>query len=279
MPVTTTYMSLVTWPAVSDFFDHTVLASNFTAIDAHDHTSGKGIQIPTGGILDAAVTPPKVSGLHVTDTYANRPTATSALNGVRFFATDKMMEWQCISAVWVLMTVFAPEVASLPVSPIDQQACIYVADATNGIKWHLRYRSGASGSYKWEFIGGPVMFSEVTTSESTTSTSYVALTTAGPTVTVPLAGDYDVTIGANVTGSADAMNAYMSYALGGTAASDSDAIRKQQSGAAYYGEPTSRKRRKTGLTAATAIAARYKVGNVTGTWENRWMSVIPVRVG
>jgi hypothetical protein len=168
---------------------------------------------------------------------------------------------------------------TLPASPTDGQIVFFAADATNGVIWQLRYRSGASSSYKWEMVGGPALFSEVLTSESTTSTSYVALTTAGPAITIPLAGDYDVEIGANVTGSGDAMNAYMSYALGGTAAVDADALRKQQVGAGYYGEPTSRKRRKTGLPTSISIAARYKVGNVTGTWENRWMTVTPVRVG
>lgn len=40
-------------------WDTTVLQT-FTDIDAHDHTSGKGVQIPTGGIADNAVTADKI---------------------------------------------------------------------------------------------------------------------------------------------------------------------------------------------------------------------------
>jgi hypothetical protein len=80
-------------------------------------------------------------------------------------------------------------------------------------------------------------------------------------------------------GNGDAVNLYMSYAIGGTAAADADAVRKQQVGAGYYGEPTSRMRRKTGLAAGTLLRAKYKVGNVSAAFENRWMRVRPVRIG
>jgi hypothetical protein len=64
-------------------------------------------------------------------------------------------------------------------------------DSTNGIQWHLAYESGET-TYKWRYIGGPPMVSEVTTAEATSATTYVALTTAGPSVAIPRSGDYDV---------------------------------------------------------------------------------------
>jgi hypothetical protein len=48
-------MGLVKWDALSDSYDHTQLAGNFQAIDVHDHTEGKGVRIPSGGIEDEAI--------------------------------------------------------------------------------------------------------------------------------------------------------------------------------------------------------------------------------
>lgn len=54
-------MGLTTWPAGSDLFDHTELATNFDDIDEHDHSTGKGLQVPTGGLQDGAVTAIKLA--------------------------------------------------------------------------------------------------------------------------------------------------------------------------------------------------------------------------
>ena len=100
-------------------------------------------------------------------------------------------------------------VTSLPVGATDGQEIYYQADAANGIIWHLRYNAGSASAYKWEFVGGSELSSEVITQETTTSSVYVALTTPGPSITLPLAGDYDVTIGTYATVSGAAASAYM----------------------------------------------------------------------
>lgn len=55
------YMGLRVWDQLSDKFDHDQLAQNWAKVGAHDHTSGKGTQIPTGGIADQAVTNAKIA--------------------------------------------------------------------------------------------------------------------------------------------------------------------------------------------------------------------------
>lgn len=60
-------MSLVSWPAPGDNFNHTDLANNFSKIDSHDHTSGKGTQIPPGGIANLSINTPQIADLSVTD--------------------------------------------------------------------------------------------------------------------------------------------------------------------------------------------------------------------
>lgn len=169
---------------------------------------------------------------------------------------------------------------ALPSSPVDQQSFYYIADATNGIVWHLRYRSASSSSYKWEFVGGPALSAEVTGEQTSTSTSYTDLATAGPSITLPLAGDYLVTIAARMINTVANQSALMSYAIGGTGAQDADAIVVLSSGSSSGPIAYSfRERRKTGLTAVT-LTMKYKssAGGTCG-WTDRFIKAIPIRVG
>ena len=172
-------------------------------------------------------------------------------------------------------------VSALPGSPFDGQEIYFqnAAMATDGIVWHLRYRSGG-GTYKWEFLGGPALYSEVTTAEALGSSgAYVALATAGPSAALPLAGDYDVSIGFRADSTIALADCCMSYDIGGTGAVDADAIKSYQNvSATPIAANVSRTRRKTGLTAVT-LTAKYKASATGGAMTHRWMSVTPIRVG
>lgn len=48
-------MGLVKWEQINDRFSHDQLAANFQALDDHDHTAGKGAQIPAGGLAPLSV--------------------------------------------------------------------------------------------------------------------------------------------------------------------------------------------------------------------------------
>lgn len=63
---TTPNMGLTTWPNLSDVFSHTALAANFTALDQHDHTSGKGVPVGAGGIGSLAVGTSQLQDVSVT---------------------------------------------------------------------------------------------------------------------------------------------------------------------------------------------------------------------
>lgn len=65
MSTTTSNMSLIV-PATGESNYPTSISSSMTLIDAHDHTSGKGVQIPTGGIVDASITAAKLASNSVT---------------------------------------------------------------------------------------------------------------------------------------------------------------------------------------------------------------------
>lgn len=61
MALTTPNMGLTVWNLTTDPYNHDELAENLGKIDEHDHASGRGKQVPTGGIEDAAITEAKLS--------------------------------------------------------------------------------------------------------------------------------------------------------------------------------------------------------------------------
>ena len=88
---------------------------------------------------------------------------------------------------------------ALPSSPIDGQEIYYAANATDGVIWHLRYRSGSSSSYKWEFVGGPPLHTSIgqtlaqtNSVASNTFSSLGGATGSAINLTVPLIGTYVV---------------------------------------------------------------------------------------
>jgi hypothetical protein len=58
-------MGLTAWDLGSDAYDHTQLASTISQIDQHDHTTGKGVQVPTAGIANNAITSGKIAANQV----------------------------------------------------------------------------------------------------------------------------------------------------------------------------------------------------------------------
>lgn len=168
--------------------------------------------------------------------------------------------------------------AALPGSPSDGDEIILV-DSTSAptYAWHLRYIS-AKASNKWQFIGGSSLYAEVAASASLASTAYTALASAGPTVTLPIAGDYMVENGFESLGVASSPTVFMSYDIGGTGAVDADSV---NAGGVTSGLRTSgsRSRFKAGLT-AVALTSKYRGSTASSiTLEKRWLRVTPVAIG
>lgn len=183
----------------------------------------------------------------------------------------------CINSSWVAVGV--PTVTSLPGSPANGDEVYYqfYLNGTSGNTgyWHLRYNS--STTY-WDFLGGPAIYTEVTAVNTTTSTTYAALGTAGPTATLPLAGDYSIGIGAEI-GYAGSGNGCMSYDIGATPAVDADAA--CMAAPTGVGGGISRTVRKTGLTAVTLTTKYRQLNNVAPnmpSFAKRWIQITPSRV-
>jgi hypothetical protein len=100
----------------------------------------------------------------------------------------------------------APAVTALPATAKDGDELFFVADAANGIVWHLRYRTAAGAPYRWEFVGGGWLYS-THAGPMTTSTNTPTISTAG--ITPPVRGQYRTGFGARATvngGSAGVLN-------------------------------------------------------------------------
>lgn len=170
---------------------------------------------------------------------------------------------------------------SLPVSPLEGQEAILVDSVTTpSYQWRFRYDPNISDANKWVFVGGAAGCTIVAALENAPGTSYAALTTPGPSFTVPRAGDYLIEIGADMSTSngPGSNQAVMSYDIGVTAAVDADSARVYSGGAWVTGVGAMSLSKKS-LAAGTTLVAKYKyTPNASASFARRFMRVTPVRV-
>lgn len=170
-----------------------------------------------------------------------------------------------------------PFVTVLPAAAVSGQVVDFDT-GTVGVVWRLRYNAASASAYKWEFVGGSPLIDEVVTSETTTSTSYIDLTTVGPDVTIPLAGDYMIGFGSEQNNNTASRFANMAIKLGAAAAVNADAV--ISGGAANADASCWRTMRRDGLAASDLLIAKYAVGTSgTAQFQKRMLIVTPVRVG
>lgn len=195
-----------------------------------------------------------------------------------------------------------PFVSSLPSTPFDGQEIHYLANA-NGATWHLKYRAGEAGSYKWYFVGGSPLFDtddepwqDVKTSAAN-NTWWVPGDGSDWGLTLPLAGDYEITMGANfqLRPAATAahcwceMHGRISYngvrddAVGHViyAVNEQDTVDADYTSSSTDGTKTWK---VTVAAANTAIEPVWKHNTTSGTIGQAWMvssfvSCRPIRVG
>lgn len=164
-----------------------------------------------------------------------------------------------------------------PSNPMTNDLWLLTGAGPNGEEWLFRYNSSETGSYKWKFVGGPSFFSEITTNEQSTSGTYAALATAGPSIALPRPGDYRVAHGFMANNNVAGSVGMMSYDIGGTGASDLDFVISYMATSQNWQGNIGRERLKTGLTAVT-LTAKYKISGTSAYFGHRWMRVTPIRV-
>jgi hypothetical protein len=179
----------------------------------------------------------------------------------------------------------APLVTSLPSAPIDGQEIRYVADATNGVIWNLRYRAASSSSYKWEFVGGPPLHnSNGSYPGAINSASYVDVP-SGANVTAPLDGDYMVDFNGKADCTSSQYGSVNNVAVMTATVAPSDAkaagVGTYTNSGGYVRASFSRLVNLDGVSAGETIKMRAKaaVGTVSVVYHYTGMSVTPIRVG
>jgi hypothetical protein len=181
----------------------------------------------------------------------------------------------------------APIVTSLPVSPVDGQECCLLADATAGVVWDMVYRS-ASG--KWHFKGGPPLYAEIANGGEgiggLASGVYGSPATVGPSLSFPVAGDYVVAYGffayfSNMSNANPV--ARMAPRVGNAGPDDQDSVVAAPGFTVPAGQQhmhSNARSRKMTVAVATSIVMRYLwTGQGAPLVDNRWVSVLPVRLG
>jgi hypothetical protein len=201
---------------------------------------------------------------YVPQTWANTSGGGTPLSAARLNAMEQGID-----------RAYPLRVTSLPGSPFDGQMIHYVADATNGVVWPLVYVSASASTHKWEAIGPTPLTAQVLTLETTLSSSFADLATVGPSVTVPLAGDYLIELAANFRTDATG-TALVAVKLGAAATSADDGLANTFANSFV---PGSRTIRRNGLAANAVLKLQYQTsGTGTGSFQRRNLAVWPIRV-
>lgn len=170
-------------------------------------------------------------------------------------------------------------VTTLPTGALYGDRCTFIASASAGVYWQLVYDGAAS--FPWKYVGGsPLEVHSNTSRTLTNQTTYASLPTDPLSLTVPLAGDYDVEVQANLLlSSAGGGSGSISYAVGGTAASDTWAANTILL-AQFSAASVASRARQLSLAASASIAEKGRTGGNYGVQFNvRRLIVTPVRVG
>lgn len=167
---------------------------------------------------------------------------------------------------------------TLPASPVDGQLFVFVADATNGVEWLLKYNAGDASSFKWHAIGGVPLRANGTS----TAISGTLAGITGAALTAALGGDYDVHFDARLSALATANGAYCGPKIGAAAFNDEDAVALPLPGGTTVSTffRSGRTQRFASVTAASLIQlqARTDIAG-TGTVASANLSIMPARVG
>ena len=179
---------------------------------------------------------------------------------------------------------FLPPVSALPSNPADGEECFFQSAgmANQGDVWHLRYRATSPSAYKWEYVGGAPIHDNITTTENYASAATGDLATPGPSVTLPLAGDFDFAWGARIQMLVIVAGAegWMHMSVAGGFPLASAAVASMVPTAQFGGGASTTEGRVTGLAAGALCRAKYQTqGGIQFSFGQRWMRVRPVRVG
>jgi hypothetical protein len=173
---------------------------------------------------------------------------------------------------------------TLPASPSDGMEAILVDSLTvPTYSWRFRYLASITDAFKWMFIGGGPVESEVLNTDPCASAAYVDLAHVGPSFTLSRAGIYVISFGAAFNVDINVVpGRFVAPKIGAAATSDNDAASVSVAGGAtnefLSGIPLVRTIQKT-VAAGDLIKLQYR-GTVATSANvfNRWLTATPLRV-
>lgn len=166
-----------------------------------------------------------------------------------------------------------------PAGPNDGD--IWIATMANGVRWQFQYNATSISAYKWEYIGGSELSSEVAASSTTNSGVYVDPNGGVCSITLLRAGDYDIRFGANLEISTPVANAQIVYgtSIAGAAPDNNYAITLYENGGVAVEISAHRERRKTDIAANSVIKNQWSVvGATVQSMFGQWLKIAPVRI-
>lgn len=179
---------------------------------------------------------------------------------------------------------------TLPASPKDEQVIDYLANATTGVIWRLRYRAASSSAHKWEYVGGSDLEEHDFTDARNPTASFTAFntTSVGSSIamTLALAGDYDLYLSAGIvarTASAVQLRFFPATnalaALGGVDVLATINSQPGSSGVSYFQQAYSG--RVTEVTAGTVVIPAFQasLSLYEASFYGITMRAHPIRVG
>lgn len=216
--------------------------------------------------------------------WVDRGNYTATITGTGITTYDEEFESspagdRDIDDLWLPADASASIGTSLTASPANGEKYVYQADTANGILWEFRYNSGSASTYKWELVGGNYLFANINTNEGRGSTGYADLATNGPSVVLPLAGDYEVEWGCRCDWPSNS-TAAVAPAVNGTVNTNYELHFYNSSGAPgnAVGPPGMRCGRLTGVAAGATIKLLYNPSVSPAWFSQRWIRARPLRV-
>jgi hypothetical protein len=168
---------------------------------------------------------------------------------------------------------------SLPSNPIDGQEIRFLADAANGIVWHLRFRAVSPNTQKWEVIGGPPLIASVAASANLAVSNTWSDLSGSPSFVMPLAGLYQVGHGAvcaNQSGTPTETQCVVACTNSGTVSEPQGVNATGNS----YGKTLMAEGTITVAAAGNVVKQQYSQNSTNPVgYSKRWMRLTPVRVG
>lgn len=172
------------------------------------------------------------------------------------------------------------EATALPSTPFDGQVIYFVADATNGVVWQLRYNASSTSAYKWEFVGGQPLQAQATAQVTLpTLASFTDFSDASPTIALPLSGDYDLEYGGHLAHSGNGQGILLQPVATGLAAGTVAAYLFFVQATTTNGTAVTAFTRYRAAGLSGTLKMQYFVGATGGTAERRKLFATPVRVG